>query len=746
MASKIQLRRDSSGNWTATNPVLAEGEMGVELDTNRSKLGDGTSNWVDIPYMTDNNAVGTYDAKYLRKDAGGGSQTVLTTGTTTFNGLVAGGTGFKVTGGDFDDMNGGAGIVNYSGNNLGLVSNGQRIVNVLDTGMFVINTTDIPFTHKGVVNSQSLTNTSLTPIDDAGFSGATTYAGTKWRDVVRFEASNYQSNFSTEKAIGFFGNVFDNTNIDSSARSSYNFYAQGTSPNFFAGSTYIGGTSSRTTRELWESTLTEEQKEQLAAGTLAIPANVSTPGDGSFVRQWWYNQQSAEDQALIDSGELEYPERYQAANFVDTFALGVDTNINLLSNGRGEFSGGVKVTGGSAPEVSGGNTAGAYLTNVNTLMVALNDTNHTNFAFTKGVTITNRVPDDVTDSVGVEVRTDYRDLVVGTANSHTGVFSGLNSGNSKIVNFKAFSSEDVEDYLHNTVGATGYGFYSNNQHADAKPNATVYNFFADGNAPNFFRGPSTVSNNPNFDYNSNNNSTQLGTTISPGGFLLNRFTADNALTVGCQIKRLGNADVDTATHAIASFLYGDYRVDDTVVVAANIKMDGSGGIILDPTSDYRAKENIVDLPSAVNAIKALRPVNYNYTWAPGRTRPGFVAHEIQETLPVAVTGTKDATEAIGTLADYDGTVLETGVPEPPANEQSYVTEEGETRVKSWTQTGTRPVYQGVDQTKLIPLLTKALQEALERIEELESGSGGGGSELESRLSTLEADMDRIKAI
>ena len=44
MASKIQLRRDSSANWAGTNPVLAEGEMGVELDTNRSKLGDGTSN------------------------------------------------------------------------------------------------------------------------------------------------------------------------------------------------------------------------------------------------------------------------------------------------------------------------------------------------------------------------------------------------------------------------------------------------------------------------------------------------------------------------------------------------------------------------------------------------------------------------------------------------------------------------------------------------------------------------------
>jgi hypothetical protein len=43
-----------------------------------------------------------------------------------------------------------------------------------------------------------------------------------------------------------------------------------------------------------------------------------------------------------------------------------------------------------------------------------------------------------------------------------------------------------------------------------------------------------------------------------------------------------------------------------------------------------------------------------------------------------------------------------------------------TRTRSWTPSGTRPVYQGVDQTKLIPLLTKALQEALERIEQLEA--------------------------
>ena len=90
-------------------------------------------------------------------------------------------------------------------------------------------------------------------------------------------------------------------------------------------------------------------------------------------------------------------------------------------------------------------------------------------------------------------------------------------------------------------------------------------------------------------------------------------------------------------------------------------------------------------------------------------------------------------KAIGTLADYDGTVLETEVPEPDASELEY-TEEVETdgvatmvsRTRTWTSTGTRPVYQGVDQTKLIPLLTKALQEALDKIEVLEQRLSDAG--------------------
>lgn len=50
MSSKIQLRRDTSSNWTATNPILAQGEPGLETNTNKVKYGDGTTAWNLLDY------------------------------------------------------------------------------------------------------------------------------------------------------------------------------------------------------------------------------------------------------------------------------------------------------------------------------------------------------------------------------------------------------------------------------------------------------------------------------------------------------------------------------------------------------------------------------------------------------------------------------------------------------------------------------------------------------------------------
>ncbi len=53
MAVIIQLRNDTAANWTNTNPVLAVGEFGIEIDTRKFKIGDGASTWSGLPYYSE---------------------------------------------------------------------------------------------------------------------------------------------------------------------------------------------------------------------------------------------------------------------------------------------------------------------------------------------------------------------------------------------------------------------------------------------------------------------------------------------------------------------------------------------------------------------------------------------------------------------------------------------------------------------------------------------------------------------
>ena len=50
MADRIQLRRDTAANWTSSNPVLAQGEMGVETNTGKAKIGNGSTAWNSLAY------------------------------------------------------------------------------------------------------------------------------------------------------------------------------------------------------------------------------------------------------------------------------------------------------------------------------------------------------------------------------------------------------------------------------------------------------------------------------------------------------------------------------------------------------------------------------------------------------------------------------------------------------------------------------------------------------------------------
>ena len=50
MAVQIQFRRGTASAWTSANPTLAEGEMGIETDTDQFKIGDGLTAWTSLSY------------------------------------------------------------------------------------------------------------------------------------------------------------------------------------------------------------------------------------------------------------------------------------------------------------------------------------------------------------------------------------------------------------------------------------------------------------------------------------------------------------------------------------------------------------------------------------------------------------------------------------------------------------------------------------------------------------------------
>ena len=96
------------------------------------------------------------------------------------------------------------------------------------------------------------------------------------------------------------------------------------------------------------------------------------------------------------------------------------------------------------------------------------------------------------------------------------------------------------------------------------------------------------------------------------------------------------------------------------------------------SSDYRLKENATAISDGITRLKTLKPYKFNFKSDASKTLDGFFAHEVTA-VPEAITGTKDQ-------VDSDN----------------------------------KPVYQGIDQSKLVPLLVAAVQELITKVETLEA--------------------------
>ena len=164
------------------------------------------------------------------------------------------------------------------------------------------------------------------------------------------------------------------------------------------------------------------------------------------------------------------------------------------------------------------------------------------------------------------------------------------------------------------------------------------------------------------------------TRINSNGELLIGCTTQPSATVhGTQIQ--SNGLIVTSKDGTSSSIHHQFFNDNGSV--GQISTSGTS-TTYSTSSDYRLKENAVLISDGITRLKTLKPYRFNFKSNTGVKLDGFFAHEVTA-VPEAITGSKDEVD----LAN-------------------------------------NPVYQTIDQSKLVPLLTAALQEAVAKIETLET--------------------------
>ena len=165
-----------------------------------------------------------------------------------------------------------------------------------------------------------------------------------------------------------------------------------------------------------------------------------------------------------------------------------------------------------------------------------------------------------------------------------------------------------------------------------------------------------------FSFNYQTGSATTVDASNPEGVSLVKYT-------GQGIVRVGNTA--TGGRNVIEFYNGNGSVGTVTTSGSSTAYNTS--------SDYRLKENVVAMTGATDRLKQLNPSRFNFIADADTTVDGFLAHEVSSVVPEAITGTHNE-------VDTDG----------------------------------NPVYQGIDQSKLVPLLVATIKELEARITALEN--------------------------
>jgi hypothetical protein len=161
----------------------------------------------------------------------------------------------------------------------------------------------------------------------------------------------------------------------------------------------------------------------------------------------------------------------------------------------------------------------------------------------------------------------------------------------------------------------------------------------------------------------------------------NNNPADDTPAIGFQFDvtssntsfmNIGHTSSAGTSDAFIRFIRSNTKIGE-------IATNGVTNVQYSTSSDYRLKENIVTEWDATSRLKQLKPSRFNFKEEKGITRDGFIAHEVSSVVPEAIHGEKDAVDKNGNI-------------DP----------------------------QGIDHSKLVPLMVKTIQELEARIATLES--------------------------
>jgi hypothetical protein len=184
--------------------------------------------------------------------------------------------------------------------------------------------------------------------------------------------------------------------------------------------------------------------------------------------------------------------------------------------------------------------------------------------------------------------------------------------------------------------------------------------------------------------------------------LMSEDQGSNGNTI--HVSRKGNVAASFARNSNSASVVNFYSTaaggTSAASLAGSIDIDSATTVSIQNASDYRLKENIVSVTDGIERLKQMPVYRFNFTHDADRVVDGFLAHEVQPIVPEAVKGEKDGMKEEEFLVSPE--VLD---------------EEGQVVTEAVMGTRTVEKYQTMDQSKLVPLLTAALQEAITKIEE-----------------------------